>query len=182
MNRAIVIAFVTSIAFISLLVNGCRKPPANQESSNTPTQTSTGFGGKYIAGIKRGPKDIELFKLEVTRQGDEITGLLYFLASAWDSIDAYDADPQKADLQVFENFPGRPPDKISGKATGDSIEFASVEPLSIGNYIYQWHFKGQIQGDKLVGQLEEKLKDDDQAEPSESSQSMPATFNKVENK
>jgi hypothetical protein len=39
----------------------------------------------------------------------------------------------------------------------------------VGNYIYSWHFTGQLQGDKLTGQLEEKLKNDDKDEASENS-------------
>src|SRR5947209_9643026 len=97
-----------------------------------------------------------------------------FLTSMLDSIDD---NPDKVDVQVFENFAERPV-KITVKADGNSVEFNQVDPLIVGNYIYSWHFKGQLQGAKLVGQLEEKMKTDETEkgqEPTENTQTLNIT-------
>src|SRR5215471_5035449 len=142
---------------IGIVSSACEKHPAGPESNGQSSTTPGGLNGRFVGGVKHGDV-VELFKLDVTRQGNELTGVLNFLSTMLDSID--NDVPQKIDPQIFENFGGHSPAKIAGKIDGSNVEFSQVEPLVVGNYIYSWHFSGQFQGDKLTGQLEEKLKND----------------------
>src|SRR5579885_2382174 len=123
-------AFTLSIlvALLTFASIGCHKETSEPGSNPAPSQTFTGIAGKYVAGIKRSDDVVELFRLDLNRQGNDISGVLDYLSSMLDSIDAYANNLQKVDVQVFENFAERPV-KINGKVDGNSIDFSSNDPL-----------------------------------------------------
>ena len=172
------VSFIGFIVLIATLGSSCAKSSPGPESNNSASSTSDGINGRYVAGVKRSDGVVELFKLEVTRQGNDVNGVLYFLSSMLDSVD--NADPQKIDPQIFDSFAGRPPAKLTGKIDGNAVEFTQPERMVVGNLIYTWHFTGQIQGDKMTGQLEENLKNDDKDEASENTQKLDIAFNRAE--
>ena len=177
-------ALIVSLAFLvqmGLFSSSCRKPSTTSEPGNAAPASPGGINGRYVAGVKRFDGVAELFKLDITRQGNDVSGVLDFLSSMLDSIEAYADNPQKIDSQVFENFAERSV-KIIGKVNGNTVEFDQVEPLVVGNYVYTWHFTGQIQSDKLTGSLEEKMKNEDKDEATENTQTLNISFNRVENK
>ena len=176
----VLVFFIGVLVLIAIVSSSCGKSSPGPESNNTASATPAGINGRYVAGVKRSDGVVELFKLEVSRQGNDVTGVLYFLSSMLDSVE--NNDPQKIDPQIFDSFPGRPPAKLTGKINGNAIEFTQPEPMVVGNYIYTWHFTGQIQGDKMTGQLEENLKNDDKDEASENTQKLDIAFNRAESK
>jgi hypothetical protein len=173
---------VGTLFLLAVVSSSCGKPSPTPDSNNPASASPAGINGVYLAGVKRSDGVVELFKLEVTRQGNDVSGVLYFLSSMLDSIDSYTDNPQKIDVQNFDSFAGRPPAKLSGKINGNAIEFNQPEPMVVGNYIYSWHFTGQVQADKLQGQLEEKFKNDDKDEATENAQTMNVAFTRAENK
>ena len=167
---------------IAIVTSSCNRPSPTPESNGPAAANPGGINGVYIAGVKRSDGVVELFKLEVTRQGNDVSGVLYFLSNLLDSVDSYSDNLQKVDVQVFDSFAGRPPAKLSGKINGNTIEFNQPDPMVVSNYIYSWHFTGQIQSDKLDGKLEEKFKNDDKDEATENIQTMNIVFARAENK
>jgi len=111
--------------------------------------------------------------LRLHDRGNDVAGQMYFLSNLLDSIPE---SPQNIDPEIFENFAGHPPAKMVGNINGTNIEFNQPDPVIVGNYIYSWHFVGQIQGNKLDGQLEEKFKNEDKDEATEDTQTMKITF------
>ena len=178
-KQSVVSLLITSALLFSLV--GCGKSGSDTGSNTNAPEKSSGFNGRYIAGVKRPDGVTELFRLDITKQGNDLNGNMDFLTTMLDSIDD---NPQKVDLQVFENFAEHDV-KVAGKVTGNSVEFSQVDPFVVGNYMYSWHFKGQTQGDKLVGQFEEKMKTDATEkgqEPTENAQTFDITFTKAEGK
>src|SRR5579871_6220079 len=101
LSRAPTFFILALITLINFSMAGCRKQPSDAGNTPVASPTSTGIAGKYVAGVKRSDDVIELFRLDINRQGNDINGVLDFLSSMLDSIEG--TNPQKLDLQVFEN-------------------------------------------------------------------------------
>src|SRR5258708_623186 len=106
---------VGMLFLITVIGSSCGKSSPAPESTSPASANPGGINGVYIAGVKRADGVVELFKLEVTRQGNDVTGVLYFLANLLDSVDGYADNLQRVEVQVFDSFAGRPPAKLIGK-------------------------------------------------------------------
>src|SRR5258708_3355902 len=81
-------ALIVSLAFLvqmGLFSSSCRKPSTTSEPGNAAPASPGGINGRYVAGVKRFDGVAELFKLDITRQGNDVSGVLDFLSSMLDS-------------------------------------------------------------------------------------------------